>query len=78
MKKIQEVIEVKNGKKYEVSNVITDEKEVYQRLAADLINKKLCSCSYIKSIRRYSNYDGTQTVIVTYDNNVRSTYTVKN
>lgn len=78
MKDIKRVCEVKQGKKYIVSFVERDENEVYRWLASDLINKKLCECRYIKRIIRKSNYDGTQDIIVYYDNYVRNTYTVKN
>ena len=78
MKEVKKVVEVKNGKVWEVSAVITDVTAVYESLAQDLINKKLNNCRYIKTIKRTPNYDGTQTIIVTYNNDCRSVYTVKN
>ena len=44
----------------------------------DLIAKKLNNASSIKSIRRNSNYDGTQEIIVTYGCELRAIYTVRN
>lgn len=44
------------------------------RLAADLAAKYIGRATYIKQIKRTNNYNGTQTYIVTYDNNVRSIY----
>jgi hypothetical protein len=74
----KQVIEIKNGKKWEVKNEITDVYNIYKNLAGDLIAKKLNACTYIKTIKRQSNYDGTQTITVTYNNDCRSVYTVKN
>lgn len=76
MKKIEKVVEIKNGKSWSVSHVVTDETEIYKSLSCDFIAKKLNSCSYIKSIKRTPNYDGTQTITVLYNNDCRSIYTV--
>lgn len=54
-----------------------NETDVYKSLSRDLIAKKINQCRYIKSIKRRQNYNGYITIIVTYDNNVRSVYTVK-
>lgn len=78
MKEIKKVVEIKNGGKWEISHVVTDETEIYKSLSADLIAKKLNACSYIKTIKRVCNYDGTQTILVNYDNSCRAIYTVKN
>lgn len=78
MKEIKKVVEVKNGKKWEVSTVITDTTAVYESLSCDLINKKLNNCNYIKTIKRTPNYDGTQSITVNYNNDTRAVYTVKN
>ena len=76
--KVNMTIEVKNGKKWDVSRIVTDELEVYQSLSADIIAKKINGATWVKSIKRVSNYDGTQNITVTYDNDCRSIYTVKN
>lgn len=78
MKEINLVMEIKNGKKWTQSMVITDETLVYKYLTNDLISKKLNGCTYIKTIKRVPNYDGTQTITVTFNNDTRSVYTVKN
>lgn len=77
MKQIQRVAEKKTGKKWEQTFVTTDEKEVYESLARDLIAKKIHHCSWIVRISDDSNYDGTRKIVVTYDNGCRSIYTVK-
>jgi hypothetical protein len=78
MKEINKIVEIKNGRKWETERVITEESEVYKSLAHDLIAKKIHACTYIKSIKRICNYDGTQTITVTYNNDCRSIYTVEN
>ena len=40
--------------------------EVWKDLAHEPIAKKLEACSYIRSIKRQQNYDGTNTIIVSY------------
>lgn len=56
--------------------------EVYRALAEDLMYKYIHKASFIKSIKRKNNYDGTQEVIVTYDctesYKVRAIYQIKN
>lgn len=54
--------------KTSMAYAITDERQVYQSLANDLIGKKLNNCLYIQSITRVNNYDGTQTITVKYNN----------
>ena len=77
MKTIQRIVEVKTGKKWDVSRIVTDELEVYQSLSADIIAKKINCATWVKSIKSINNYDGTQNITVTYDNDCRSIYTVK-
>jgi hypothetical protein len=52
--------------------------EVYRALAEDLIYKHVYKSNYIKSIKRKNNFDGTQTIVITYDSGVRATYIVRN
>lgn len=78
MREINRTVELKTGRNWEVYRVETDASEIYEALARDLIAKKINGCTYIKSIKRVCNYDGTQTITVTYDNNCRSIYTVVN
>ena len=78
MKEISRIVELKTSKGWEVHHTETEKTEIYEALARDLIAKKIHHCTYIKSIKRVCNYDGTQTITVTYDNNCRSIYTVVN
>lgn len=75
-RKIQRVIEVKKGNKWEMTDTWTDEKEIYNSLAHDLIAKKINACAWIKTIKRTYHYDGYQTITVDYGNGVRAQYTV--
>ena len=61
------------NKCYETFN----ETEIYKSLCNDLIAKKINQCRYIKTIKRIQNYDSTITIIVSYDNNTRSVYRIK-
>ena len=77
MRKEMMMFQLKKGNIYTDSVFCDDVHMVHEYLMHDLIAKKLNCCSYIKSIRRVSNYDGTQNITVTYDNNCRRIYTVK-
>jgi hypothetical protein len=68
--------EVKKGKTYEATYTNDNAAEVYERLAQDLISKKLNECRWIKSIKRVQLYNGFVKIIVTYDNDCRNTYTI--
>ena len=70
-------IEVKNGKQYEVTRICENRAEVYESLSRDMINKKLCGCTYIKSIKRVNLYNGFEKITVSYDNDVRRIYTIE-
>lgn len=74
------VIEVKKNGKYIPSENCTPKtspQEIYTDLSRDLIAKKLCKCTYINSITRCNLYDGFIKITVTYNNNVRAIYTIK-
>ena len=75
--KVNMTIAVKNGKTYEVTSVNENRAEVYESLARDMVNKKLCACTYIKSIKRVSLYNGFEKITVCYDNNVRCVYVIE-
>lgn len=70
-------IEEKINGKYQEIRRVTDPAEVEHDLMHDLIAKKLHSCTYIKSIKDRTNYDGTRTITVTYTNNVRRIYRIE-
>lgn len=40
--------------------------EVWEQLCVELIAKNLEGCSYIRSIKRRNNYNGTITIVVEY------------
>ena len=70
-------VEVKNGKTYEITRTCEDRAEVYESLARDMINKKLCGCTYITSIKRVNLYTGFEKITVNYNNGVRRVYTIE-
>ncbi len=67
-------IEIKEGKKYVMSREITDPLEIYKSLSDDLIHKYCLKAKY--RITQTNNFDGTRTVKVAYDNDVRRIYTI--
>lgn len=69
-------VEIKNGNKWELYNEYTDTSYIYERLAKDLLHKKIHKAASISSIKDRCNYDGTRTITVTYSNNVRSIYII--
>ena len=71
------VLEQKIKNKWYYLHITTKTNEIYKRLTEELIAKKLNSCTYIKSIKRSPLYNGFQRIYVTYDNNIRATYTIK-
>lgn len=75
-REISKTTYVKEGRTWEKSYTTNNSTEVYESLALDLINKKIHACTFIKSIKRTPNYDGTQTITVTYDNNCKTVYIV--
>jgi hypothetical protein len=76
--KIKRVIELKEGRAWIEHNSTTDTQTVYECLCGDLINKKINACTYIKSIKRVNLYNGYQKITVTYNNDCRAIYTIKN
>lgn len=75
MKEISRIIEIKRGGKWETTHTQTNETEILHSLASDLAAKYIGKASYVKRITRRNNYDGTQTYVVSYDNDTRATYT---
>ena len=73
---VSKTVYVKILRKWEVSHTVTNETEVYDSLAHDLINKKIHCCNYIKSIKHTPNYNGTQTITVNYDNDCKAVYII--
>ncbi|MCQ2978077.1 MAG: hypothetical protein MJ232_08690 [archaeon] len=77
MRKEQMTIEVKNGRSYETTRTEYNKEEIYKSLADDLLHKKIHKCTYITSIKDRCNYDGTRTIITTYNNAVRHIYIIE-
>ena len=77
MKEIKKTTYVKNGYKWVESHTTTDTLTIYDNLSRDLIAKKLHNCAYIKRISDQPNYDGTRTITVYYDNNVKNVYVIE-
>lgn len=75
-REIKKEVQVKQGRNWVAGYTSLNAADVYSDLSHDLIAKKLNSCTYIKSIKRTNNYDGTQTITVNYDNETRSIYTI--
>ena len=78
MNEDKKTVELKQGKKWIEEYTTTNDIEIYQSLSDDLIAKKINQCSYIKSIKRTPLYNGYQKILVTYDNDCRAIYIVKN
>ena len=76
MREIKRAIEIKEGKKWVETYADTVPATVYASLSHDLIAKKINGCTYIQTIKRTQNYDGTITITVNYNNDTRSVYTV--
>lgn len=70
-------LQVRQGKSWTTTYTTDNETDIFKSLSNDLIAKKLCNCTYIRSIKRIQNYNGTITIIVTYDNETRSIYTIQ-
>ena len=75
-RKVSVVFEHREGRKWVQTAEVTDEVKVYRHLSEVLIAKCLCKAAYVKRIQRRSNYDGTVTIIATYDNDCRNVFTV--
>lgn len=75
--KVSRIAQVRHGNTWSDTFSDYNETDVYKSLSRDLIAKKINQCRYIKSIKRIQNYNGFITIIVAYDNNTRSVYTVK-
>ena len=75
MDNVKVVFEKKEGRKYIETWRSIDPVEVYKRLSNVLVSKKLCNCTWVKSIKRVQRYTHVE-IIVTYDNGGRDIFTV--
>lgn len=76
MKKISRTYEKKEGRKYIETYRTEDENQVYKDFANEIMYKLVFKSPVYKSMKQYSNYDGTRTVIF-YQDNGRSIYIIK-
>ena len=75
MDNIKRVAQKKQGRAWVDTYTDNIPSSVYESLAHDLVAKKINNAPYIKNIRRTQHYTHSE-IIVTYDNNVRSVYTL--
>lgn len=75
MDNVKVVFEKKEGRKYIETLRSIDPVEVYKRLSNVLVSKKLCNCTWVKSIKREQRYTHVE-IIVTYDHGGRDIFTV--
>lgn len=68
-------IEVSDNNSIDINTI--NERKIYKSLASDLLAKKVHKCTYINRICDRSNYDGTRTITVYYDNGTKSVYIVE-
>lgn len=76
MKKISRTYEKKEDRKYIETYRTEDENQVYKDFANEIMYKLVFKSPVYKSMKQYSNYDGTRTVIF-YQDNGRSIYIIK-
>lgn len=69
------VYQKKSKRKWELT-ITVDGDEVFRDLCNDLMTKKIWNGKSVRRILDRSNYDGTRTVTVYYDNDVKSEYIV--
>lgn len=77
MEEISYIYQNKEGKKYVTTFTSADPLYIYERLAGELISKKINECRWIHSIKRKPLYNGFQEITITYDHGGRSVYVVK-
>jgi hypothetical protein len=75
MNNVKVVFEKKEDGRYIATWETTDAAEVYKRLCDVLISKKLCGCTWVKSIKRIQRYAHVE-IIVLYDNGGRDIFTI--
>jgi hypothetical protein len=76
MEKTMCVFEKKEGRSFIETWRTEKPAEVFERLTHVFVAKKLCACTWIKSIKRVHGYTGFDRIIVTYDHGGRDVYTI--
>ncbi len=69
-------IYTKNGSKWEECRTITDKAEVLEDLMKAMRAKYLHKAGWVKKITDRTNYDGTRTITVYYDNQTKAVFIV--
>ena len=64
------------GRKWEATYTNTDPASTYRSLAVEMFAKYRDRATWVKRITDRTNYDGTRTVEVYYDNGFRTVYRV--
>lgn len=79
MKNITAIIEKTINGKYEIVNSGEDFTKEYlcEKLMEEMKEKYLCKATWVKNIKRENRFNGTEKVIVTYDNGYRTIYTIE-
>lgn len=75
--RVEKIVEVKRGGKYQQTYTTTDANAVYKDLAQTLHNKYLCHYSCIRRVERVQLYSGFVKIKVYYTDDVRHTYTIE-
>lgn len=75
MDNVKVVFQVKQGREFMTTWQSDDPAEVYKRLSNVLVSKKLCGCTWVKSIKRVQRYTHVE-IVVYYDNDGRDIFTV--
>jgi hypothetical protein len=66
----------RNWKASEERDICTDATTVYHHLSEDMVYRFIHKSPMVRRIKRVNNYDGTVTIVVTYDNDHRKVYVV--
>lgn len=75
MDNVNVVFQVKQGRNFVTTWRSDNAEEVYKRLSNVLVSKKLCGCTWIKSIKRIQRYTHVE-IVVSYDHGGRDIFTV--
>lgn len=76
-REIKFVTEIKEHNKWKETYTEIDKAIIYKELADDLIRAKITHGTCVRKIKRSPNYDGTNTIVIWYDNDLKRTYTVE-
>lgn len=66
----------KEGNAWKETYKETNKTIIYEQIARALHAKYIAKAPYIKRLIDYSNYDGTRTITIYYDNNIKDVFIV--